>query len=94
MEIPAFAQSLLQQRVQHEANISDSFLIKVQICVVGWEKEGGGLWWRGDLVYVYSPMLIMQRTLRAKSVTFFQDSGGGTRTELELVNPIALNMEG
>jgi len=89
-EIPFFAQGLLQDRVTHENNINDSNLIYVYITVVGWQRPSGGLWAPGDEVLVYSPMLIMQRPLMIKSVTYSQDSNGGTKSVLELVNPTAL----
>jgi prophage tail gpP-like protein len=87
-EIPAFAMDLLKKRAQHEDSISDNLMIYVTIVVVGWRNEGGGLWLPGDYVHVDSPMLIMNRTLRIKAVTFSQDDHGGTRSTIELVNKL------
>jgi hypothetical protein len=36
-------------------------------------------------------MLILDMDLKTKSVTFTQDSQGGTRTVLELCNPLAMD---
>jgi prophage tail gpP-like protein len=88
-EIPAFADAMMKMRAQHESNISDTNQINVQVSVLGWEKPGGGLWVEGEMVYIYSPMLIMDRTLFVWSVTYTQDASGGTRTELHLVNDAA-----
>ena len=52
----------------------------------GWLRPSGGLWVRGQQVYVRSPMLIMDQTLLLKAVSFTQDSETGTRSTLELVN--------
>jgi len=86
MEIPFFSQMLGKMRAQHEQSIGDDNLIQVNCTVLGWRKEGGGLWWPFDEVYVKSPMLILDRTLTIKAVTFRQSSNGGTTTEIEAVN--------
>jgi prophage tail gpP-like protein len=90
MEIPAFADSMMKMRAQHESAISDTNQINVQVSVLGWEKPGGGLWVEGESVYIYSPMLIMDRPLFVWAVTYTQDGSGGTRTELHLVNDTAM----
>jgi prophage tail gpP-like protein len=56
----------------------------VEIVVQGWLTRGGQLWQPWMDVYVKSPMLILDRTLHCKSVTFTQDDRTGSRTLLEL----------
>ncbi len=68
--------------------------IKVEVVVQGWFRDGkggGGLWQPTDRVSVLSPMLIMyNKELICRSVTFTQDDRNGTRTTLELWNEAAL----
>jgi len=92
-EIPFFNQALGAMRAKHESTIGNENMITVRCKVLGWEKEGGGLWWPGDMVFVDSPMLIMKRQLKIKSVTFSQSSDGGTTTDVEAVNKLSKNEE-
>jgi prophage tail gpP-like protein len=92
MEIPAWSKSMLSGRGSFDSVFQSSNWITLHITVQGWFKPSGGLWQRGQVVNVYSPMLMMYGTgkLTAKSVTFLQDNQGGTRTILELCNDNAL----
>jgi prophage tail gpP-like protein len=90
-EIPAWSKAMLENRVRIEKNVDDSNQIFVTVVCVGWQRPNGGLWDPGELVYVDSPMLIMQRPLMLKAVTFSQDNQSGTRSTLELVNAAAMN---
>lgn len=90
-EIPAWSKKMLEGRVRIEKNVDDQNQIFVTVVVVGWQRPNGGLWDPGELVFVDSPMLIMQRPLMLKAVTFSQDNQSGTRSTLELVNAAAMN---
>lgn len=89
-EIPGFAKDLLKTRARIENNADDHNQIWVTVKVLGWQPAGGGgLYLRGAEYWVESPMLIMDRTLTAKVVTFNQDNSTGTTTTLELVNRLS-----
>lgn len=85
-EIPAWGIDFLRQRARIEANVNNALQINVGITLLGWQRPHGGLWQPGDTVYVDSPMLIMQRPLELKAVTFTQDNSSGTRATLDLTN--------
>jgi prophage tail gpP-like protein len=92
MEIPGWAQQLMQFRARHESIMSAINKIRVWITLVGWQRpREGGIWYpRLDWVVVDSPMLVLKNEpLLLHAVTFTQDDRGGTRAELELVNPLA-----
>lgn len=89
-EIPAFQKGLLESRAKIESNVNDMYQIWVTVTTLGWQRPEGGLWVRGQIVHVDSPMLIMNRDLVLKAVTFSQDNQSGTRSTLELVNRAAL----
>jgi prophage tail gpP-like protein len=74
------------QRARIEANVNDSLKISVTIVHLGFQRPSGGLWQPGQIAYVHSPMLIMDRQLLLKAVTYSQDSSGGSTATLELVN--------
>lgn len=57
---------------------------EVTITVQGWHKPSGGLWRPGIMVYVQSPMLIVDEELKLMKSDFSQDSKSGTRTVLLL----------
>jgi len=90
-EMPAFAKGMMKTRAQLESNVNDMYQIWVTVSVLGWQRtSAGGLWIRGQNVHVNSPMLIMDRDLVLKAVTFSQDNSQGTRSTLELVNQAAM----
>jgi prophage tail gpP-like protein len=94
MELPTIGQDHMKGRAQAESNFQKTDQVTVFVTVYGWLKPSGGLWKRNDMYPVTSPMLIMKGDpLRAKSVTFTQDNNEGTRTTLELCNPLALGGE-
>jgi len=89
MEIPFFSDMFGKMRANHETTVADNLMIQVTCKVNGWSKEGGGLWQPRDRVWVSSPMLIMDRVLIVKAVTFRQSSEGGTTTDILLVNKLS-----
>ena len=90
-ELPSMGLDQLMQRARIEDNVGDALSIVVTLTMLGWQKDGGGLWWPLDIVYVHSPMLIMDRPLILRQVIFTQDDETGTRSTIELVNPTAYN---
>jgi prophage tail gpP-like protein len=89
-EIPAWTKKLLEGRSKTETQHDAMETIIVTVVVYGWEYTPGALWFRGQSVHVKSPMLMMDEPLTARKVTFTQDSASGSRTTLELVNPLGL----
>jgi len=86
-ELPAFTLEWLQSRATHEATISSSNEIRVDVTLAGWQRPAGGLWVPGQTVFVKSPMLVMNdMPLLLHAVDFTQDNRGGTRATLELTN--------
>jgi prophage tail gpP-like protein len=88
-ELPTSDNNHLNGRVGTEHNMMKEDRVTVFATVYGWLRPSGGLWQRNQTVHVKSPMLIMDDDLTAKSVTFTQDNNEGTRTTLELCNPLA-----
>jgi prophage tail gpP-like protein len=88
-EIPSMGIEQLKQRARIEDNVGDANSITVTLTMLGWQKPNGGLWWPMDIVFVESPMLIMERPLILKAVTYTQDDQSGTRSTIELVNMTA-----
>jgi prophage tail gpP-like protein len=97
-ELPGVKGVIPQGRGENESILQEADYITVFATVYGWSpgqdkgQGGGGLWPppRSN-VYVKSPMLIMDRTLQVKTVTFLQDNQVGTRTILELCNNRAMS---
>ena len=90
-ELPTSDKNFLKGRATSENKWKADDRITVTVTVHGWLRPSGGLWYRDQNVIVTSPMLIMQNeSLIAKSVMFTQDNTTGTRTTLELCNPLAL----
>jgi len=89
-ELPTAEKDHMQGRSDTEHNMMKEDQITVFATVYGWLRPSGGLWQRNQTVHVTSPMLIMDDDLTAKSVTFTQDNQEGTRTTLELCNPLGM----
>jgi len=87
MELPGVKDDV-EMRTGAEDTASNSEQAWVEVVVQGWFRPTGGLWSPYDKIHVKSPMLIMDETLTAKSVTFTQDDRGGTRTTLEIEREI------
>ena len=80
----------LKHRVQMQAQMIQSALLRVTVTHHGWLKPGEGrLWELTDRVTVRSPMLFPAGTdkldLRVWGVTYAQDANVGTTTSVELV---------
>jgi prophage tail gpP-like protein len=91
-EIPTSDNQILKGRVKTQSDWQHESQITLFCTVYGWLMSSGRLWQRGWKYTVDSPMLITQdidMPLKAKSVTFTQDSASGTRTTLELCNDMA-----
>jgi prophage tail gpP-like protein len=80
---------MLAKRAQIEDNVGLQYSILVTLTVLGWQRPGGGLWWPYDIIWVKAPMLIMDRPLVVKAVTFTQDNTNGSRTEIVLVKQLS-----
>jgi prophage tail gpP-like protein len=69
-------------------NFNDN--IAVDIVVYGWQRGGGGdLWKVADKVRVYSPMLMLDKSLSIQRVTFTQDNDQGSLAHLHLVSRLS-----
>ncbi len=68
--------------------------IELTITVQGWFRDDQNLWWPGDDVLVYSPMIPMNMVMKIENVIFTQDNASGTETTLELKQPWALKDTG
>jgi prophage tail gpP-like protein len=91
-ELPTSDRQLLLRRAQTERTWLADDQITIWATVTGWLQSDGRLWQRNANYSVNSPMLVMNGdVLTAKSVTFLQDDNDGTRTILELCNPLALS---
>ncbi|MDE5440521.1 hypothetical protein GWG65_03460 [Bradyrhizobium sp. CSA207] len=92
LEIPAWSKAHLQGRGAADRDWQSEDMITIFATVQGWLRPSGGLWQRNQTVHVVSPMLVMDGALplTVKTATFTQDDQTGTRTTLELVNPLAL----
>jgi prophage tail gpP-like protein len=81
----------VQQRAEMEKVFTEGGSIEINITVQGWLRRGGQLWRAGEYYTVKSPMLMMNQALGCKTATFEQDSRGGTRTTLHMVDPYHMN---
>lgn len=72
--------------------------IQGQIVVPGWFMNNGDLWMKhvGDLVTVYSPMLVPTDTitLAIKGVVHRQNNGDGSQSIIEVCDPGSLGAQG
>lgn len=98
--VPVRSQDELQEMANNEYKWSEGTRIVAVITVQGWFKPGTRELWRPREEYsVYSPMAMLTNgaggpiVLKAKTVTFTQDSESGTQTTLELEQPWALNSD-
>jgi prophage tail gpP-like protein len=84
-------QAELDLRVVAEKQWTEATQITANVTVVGWFNDQGQLWSAGDDAYIYSPMAMLDGTMKIKTVTWTQDNNQGTQTTLELVAPWGLN---
>jgi len=93
-EQPVKTKAECTARAEHEAVWNEGTLIQCTITTRGWLRPGAGkLWQAGDTVTVSSPMAMLNPAVLAiQTVTFQQDSQGGTLTILDLVIPMYLKV--
>ncbi|RXG91595.1 phage baseplate assembly protein [Bradyrhizobium zhanjiangense] len=77
----------LQARAKNESIWHEGTKIQATIVVQGWLRDGSALWHAGEEVSVYSPMAMLNNTLKIQNCTFTQDNSSGTITTLDLVSP-------
>jgi prophage tail gpP-like protein len=102
IEHPVWTQHEVDLRARKEARWS-AVKIDVDVTVYGWiNPRTGNLWESGTEVKIFSPMIPTDpsdpehgsMTLSIQVVTFEQDSDGGTRTQLHLIEPWRNNTSG
>ncbi|UPK03097.1 phage baseplate assembly protein [Bradyrhizobium sp. 170] len=86
-EQPVRTQAEIQARAKNESVWHEGTKIQATIVVQGWLRDGSSLWQAGDDVAVYSPMAMLNNTLKIQNCTFTQDNHSGTLTTLDLVSP-------
>jgi prophage tail gpP-like protein len=94
MEHPVWTPKEVALRNATEVMWNEGQEIEATITVQGWFTSAGRLWEVGKEVMVKSPMAMLNEALTIETVTFTQDSGGGSITTLLCKNPAALNTTG
>jgi prophage tail gpP-like protein len=93
-EQPVWNDAELKKRAASEALGHEGAYVEVHITVQGWTKTNGNIWRVGEVVKVFSPMIMMRgRDLAIETATFTQDASG-TMTVLKLVLPELLKITG
>lgn len=80
----------VKERADREVAKRKAETIECGVTVVGFFSSPGKLWKPGDRAHVISPMLHLDRTLVVKSVTWKQSFNDGSKTELTLTIPEAV----
>jgi len=93
IEHPVWTQHEVDLRAAKEARWS-SVKIEADVVVYGWLDPSGNLWQVGTEVEFDSPMVPISQPLTIETATFTQDSNGGTRTSLHLIEPWRNNVSG
>jgi prophage tail gpP-like protein len=86
-EQPVWNLAELANRARNEARFVNTDVLIANVTVQGWKRSDGTLWRPNQLVYVRSPMAMLNDTLGIQAVTYTQDSASGSLTTLELVLP-------
>jgi prophage tail gpP-like protein len=94
MEHPVWTPKEVALRNDTEVMWNEGQEIEATITVQGWFTSKGELWRAGQEVMVISPMAMLNEVLSIETVTFTQDSNGGSLTTLVCKNPLALNTVG
>lgn len=85
---PVWDEAELREEVDNEARWHKGTKIQATITTYGWfQPRAPNLWRAGQNVQTKSPMAILDRVLKAQTVTFTQDNTNGTETTLDLVAP-------
>ena len=79
-------------RASYEANIALAKSAKVSVTLLGWFQASGVLWDVNQLVEVDLPFLGIKTDLLISKVNFTKDSGG-TKCNMDLINPNAFDFE-
>ena len=79
-----------EKRAKHQKNTANGEAVTANVKVQGWHDSDGALWQANGLVYVYSPMLKLDRMMGISSVNCTQEAKNGSFTTLALVLPEAL----
>jgi len=90
-EHPVKSDPELLARCDMESMWHEGNEMQITITVQGWFTQAGKLWVAGEDVDVDSPMVPINGKMKIQSVTFTQDSEGGTLTTLLVVAPWGLN---
>jgi prophage tail gpP-like protein len=90
-EHPSGSLDMLKKRVKMEKDADDLNQIWATITHLGWRTPSqSALWIPGQTVVIDAPMLVLHnKPLRLKTVTFTLDNQSGTRATLELFNRAA-----
>lgn len=84
----------LQDRADRQVKRAAGRSREAQITVAGWRDQGGRLFEPHFLIAVRDPRIYIDQDMGIKSIRFTQTmTGEGTRTELSLCDPRALNGE-
>ena len=86
-EQPVKNRSEIEARNNYEAIQREATKIMANVTVQGWLRGPGQLWEPGELVWVYSPMAMLNMAMKIRTAAFAQDDTAGTTTTLELVLP-------
>jgi prophage tail gpP-like protein len=93
-EQPVKSQAEVCDRAYNEAKWHAGTEVVANIVVYGWTSDGTHLWEAGQMVYVDTPMAMLNMVMKVRTVTFEQNDRAGTQTTLELVAPWLLNDDG
>jgi prophage tail gpP-like protein len=93
MEHPA-SEADVQARANFERRMREGSMINATIVVQGWLYNNETIWQPGDLVYINSPMALLNDVLAIQRAIYTQDNQSGTQTTLELVLPWDVNGPG
>lgn len=89
-EQPVWSQGEVQDRARNESIWHEGAVSQAVVTVQGWLRGPGELWRIVSNVHVQSPMAMLDEVMSIQTVTFTQESGGGTATTLECVPPFLL----
>jgi prophage tail gpP-like protein len=89
-EQPVWGQGEVQDRARNESIWHEGAVCVANIGVQGWLRGPRELWRIVSNVHVRSPMAMLDEVMTIQTVTFTQENGAGTMTNLECVPPFLL----